>query len=730
MSKPTADLYRTLLAEVCQWADPALLFARASTRLIPPRRVSVADYAAEYRYLLNTGGGYVGRWQHDVVPYLAGPMDALTDRGRDTVVIVGPGQSAKTSVAENWLFYSVNVNPGKLLWYMQNNDSLEPYVKDRINFGLIDAHPELIKAKLGKASTDNSLHYKRFITGMVVEFLTATANSLINKSAPWVVGDEIDAWDKSIGAPKALLDVRRQAYSGSKILLMSHPDRARGLDDADWSDGIMLYYRDSDRATWWWPCPECGAYSSPNPGAVRHMPITYRERDDKGQPLPLDDVALSARMACPCCGYAEIADDQRKAMNSAGKWVFAGQTIDEDGTVSGVPIVTDIAGFWIVGAMSPFVKGGIAGLVRSRVEAERNYDQNPTSENETTLKGVMAKQWGWPYKRRAGQGSIDASVLADRAEAIPLGMVPHGVRFITVSIDVQGTWFEVLVRGWGRQGESWVIERRKVFKTLDPDGTERQVNPAVRLEDWTALDGLFTDTWPLQGDTARGMRARCVVVDMHGAAGVTERAYKTWRRWKGAGLVRHHGFNAEKLQLYNGLLLRGGGSVEASRLVISYPDTARAANKAAAAGSVPVGRFNPNAFKDDLLAQLQRAEVGPDYVHFSAGLKNPEPPHEFFEQFLAERRTSGGRWEKVEGVARNEAIDLMAMSHVAAWYWGMGRINWDSPPAWASEWDTNPLVVPRLELLTGIAAAKTAATPLAQTLSRPSTVTDLARRLA
>jgi phage terminase large subunit GpA-like protein len=63
---------------------------------------------------------------------------------------------------------------------------------------------------------------------------------------------------------KPVLDVRRQTFGDQSMLLaMSHPDLATGLDPAkDWVRGIMAFYADSTRFTWWWPCPHCGAWSS------------------------------------------------------------------------------------------------------------------------------------------------------------------------------------------------------------------------------------------------------------------------------------------------------------------------------------------------------------------------------------------------------------------------------------------------------------------------------------
>ncbi len=80
------------------YADPWPIISDALDELLPAERVEISDYAAEYRHLNNTGGGFVGRWSHDVVSYLAEPMDMLNSRVYTTTAIVGPGQPAKTTI--------------------------------------------------------------------------------------------------------------------------------------------------------------------------------------------------------------------------------------------------------------------------------------------------------------------------------------------------------------------------------------------------------------------------------------------------------------------------------------------------------------------------------------------------------------------------------------------------------------------------------------------------------
>jgi phage terminase large subunit GpA-like protein len=226
---------------------------------------------------------------------------------------------------------------------MQSDDSLKAYVKKVID-PMIELHTD-VRAMRGLKAVDDSLGFKKFRT-LTVEFLTAARNNLINKKAPRIVGDEIDAWDRELGDPKVLLDVRRSTFGAESILIaLSHPDRAKGLrPETDWTEGILAIYADSDRRVWWWKCPHCGAYSSPNPTSARYMPLDYDTQVDlepdggtgeiRKRMTSLDEVEASAHLRCPV-NDCKIADKLRRAMNATGFWAGEGQVVAKDGTVTG-----------------------------------------------------------------------------------------------------------------------------------------------------------------------------------------------------------------------------------------------------------------------------------------------------------------------------------------------------------------------------------------------------------
>jgi phage terminase large subunit GpA-like protein len=698
------------------YVDPRQLVVAALDHLEPPERLTVPQYAAAHRILDNAGGGHVGPWLNEIAPYTVQPSEMLDSLDHMTVAVVGPGQVGKTVIPENWLLRSIDTDPADFLWYMHTDKGIESYVKDRIN-PMIDLH-ERVRSKLGKKAVDDSLSYKRF-QGMSAQFLAAGLSTLINKEAPRIVADE---WDNmQLLNPKSMFDIRRQTYGAQSMLLaLSHCDQAKGLDpDTDWVAGIMALFADSDRRLWYWPCPQCNAWSSPCPTATRQMTINYIAHPE----APLDEVAESAHLLCP--HGCVIEDKQRNAMNldafrsPFGGWVGEGQLITEDGKVSGDFLKRDIAGFWIVGAMSPFVIGGIHGLVRERVKAERGFE---ISGEDDDLRQVIVKQWGIPYSRKQSQGGVDADTLADRAENdLQLGLVAEGVRFITLFVDVQKWGFDYLYRGFGPHGESWIIHRGRLSQR---PGTEDAISPTTSPADWDLLLDLFHRRFPLADGSGRVMKVRGMGIDSRGEPGVTQQAYMAWKRWKKRGVVKFFGQDSGR-EIFNIILTGGSATPNSPKLQVIWPDTARKAG-AAAKGQVPVAAFNPNRYKDDLAGQLRVSEPGPWYVHFPYALRSAKRPHAWFEQVTAEHEIKPGVWDKKSSSAKNEALDQMVGTHVIAHLHGLNRIDWDKPRLWAAPWDINPNVETPDVAAQAVAEAATPADPD----TPPKAKKSLASRLA
>lgn len=312
----------------------------------------------------------------------------------------------------------------------------------------------------------------------------------------------------------------------------------------------------------------------------------------------------------------------------------------------------------------------LSQLVYKLLTAEQEYE---TTGSEETLKTVINTDWGLPYLPRASMEQRKSELLEQRAEPVPSRSVPDGVNFLVATVDVQAgrhRRFVVQVTGYGSRGERWIIDRYNITQSLrgDSDGESQRIDPASYPEDWDVLlTDVFHKSWPLASDPSQQMRLMAMAVDSGGEDGVTDNAYKFWRRCRRDGL-------GKRIYLFK------GDSIRRAKLITrTFPDnTGRMGRRAQAAGDVPLWLLQTDALKDRVNNALWRDSPGPGYVHFPDWLGSW-----FYDELTYEERSSDGKWSK-PGRGANEAFDLMVYAEALVILHGYEKIRWPDAPEWAS----------------------------------------------
>lgn len=425
-----------------------------------------------------------------------------------------------TVAPENHLFKRMKFGPmSDVLWYMPGG-LLDDYI-DTTVAPLFDLHPD-VAAKVGRGKSDNKRGLKK-VAGRFVRWVAANLSNIRNKKAPFIVGDEIDGFPKALRSNfRQQVAIRARTFGNAwKAYLCSHPDLG-------WKSGIASVWMESSRGLWFWPCPHCAQFSSPCPTADWRMKLDFTRLKNRSDDDVLDHVEATACMICPHCGGV-ILDEDKRGMNLAGVWVFEGQTIALDGTVSGdARLVNQTAGFWIHGTMSPFVTWG--QLAREYVGALIFFER---TGNADRLKEITAKSLGEVYEGPTGR-AIDAKRLKARMDAeapddtrYERGQVPGWVRFITSAVDVGGNKFDTLFVGWGADGESALIER----ETLTSTETGEKLQPPLRQEHWDILRRRVLERrFPIRGRPGWTLGVANMTFDTGGAPGTTAQAWEFTRR--------------------------------------------------------------------------------------------------------------------------------------------------------------------------------------------------------
>lgn len=632
-----------------------------------PRRMRVADAVTQYMRV-PMGAGNSVPWDPLVAPYVIEPMNCLASREYDAVIFVGPARTGKTiGLIDGWVIYNVICDPADMLIIQMTEEKASEHSKKRLA-RTFRVSPEVV-SRLSPNKNDNNVYDRTFLAGNYLKIGWPSVNIMSSSDYKCVALTDYDRFPEDIdgeGDAFSLASKRTTTFMSSGMTLVESSP-GRDVKDVKWrrtspheappTTGILSLYNRGDRRRWYWPCPHCGEYFQPCGDVV----AGFRDIAD---PVLASEAAY---IQCPFCS-GRIMPEQKRELNGRGVWLRDGESINADGSRYGDPRRSRIASFWMEGPAAAYQT--LSQLVYKLLTAEQEYE---TTGSEETLKTVINTDWGLPYLPRASMEQRKSELLEQRAEPVPSRSVPDGVNFLVATVDVQAgrhRRFVVQVTGYGSRGERWIIDRYNITQSLrgDSDGESQRIDPASYPEDWDVLlTDVFHKSWPLASDPSQQMRLMAMAVDSGGEDGVTDNAYKFWRRCRRDGL-------GKRIYLFK------GDSIRRAKLITrTFPDnTGRTGRRAQAAGDVPLWLLQTDALKDRVNNALWRDSPGPGYVHFPDWLGSW-----FYDELTYEERSSDGKWSK-PGRGANEAFDLMVYAEALVILHGYEKIRWPDAPEWAS----------------------------------------------
>ncbi|MGT2542269.1 phage terminase large subunit family protein [Escherichia coli] len=632
-----------------------------------PRRMRVADAVAQYMRV-PMGAGNSVPWDPLVAPYVIEPMNCLASREYDAVIFVGPARTGKTiGLIDGWVIYNVICDPADMLIIQMTEEKAREHSKKRLA-RTFRVSPEVV-SRLSPNKNDNNVYDRTFLAGNYLKIGWPSVNIMSSSDYKCVALTDYDRFPEDIdgeGDAFSLASKRTTTFMSSGMTLVESSP-GRDVKDVKWrrtspheappTTGILSLYNRGDRRRWYWPCPHCGEYFQPCGDVV----AGFRDIAD---PVLASEAAY---IQCPSCS-GRIMPEQKRELNGRGVWLRDGESINADGSRYGDPRRSRIASFWMEGPAAAYQT--LSQLVYKLLTAEQEYE---TTGSEETLKTVINTDWGLPYLPRASMEQRKSELLEQRAEPVLSRSVPDGVNFLVATVDVQAgrhRRFVVQVTGYGSRGERWIIDRYNITQSLrgDSDGESQRIDPASYPEDWDVLlTDVFHKSWPLASDPSQQMRLMAMAVDSGGEDGVTDNAYKFWRRCRRDGL-------GKRIYLFK------GDSIRRAKLITrTFPDnTGRTGRRAQAAGDVPLWLLQTDVLKDRVNNALWRDSPGPGYVHFPDWLGSW-----FYDELTYEERSSDGKWSK-PGRGANEAFDLMVYAEALVILHGYEKIRWPDAPEWAS----------------------------------------------
>lgn len=647
--------------------------------LKPPRRMKVSEAVAEYMRV-PVGGGNSVKWDENTAPYILEPMNCLNSREYDAVIFVGPARTGKTvGLIDGWITYSIICDPSDFLLVQLTQEKASEHSRKRLD-RTFRCSPEIAK-RLSPRKNDNNVHDKYFRAGNLLKIGWPSINVLSSSDYKYVALTDYDRWPDDVdgeGDGFSLASKRTTTFmSAGMTLVESSPGKdivdlkhhPKSTHEAPPTTGILSLYNRGDRRRFYWQCPSCSEWFEPS---MANM-VGYRDDTDYVK------ASENARLQCPHC-QTLIEPDKKRALNIGGKWLKEGQTIDKDGVIHGEGRNSRIASFWLEGPAAAYQTW--AQLTYKLLTAEHEFEMIGSEE---TLKAVTNTDWGLPYLPRSALEQRRSDELMERREETEKRTVPYGCRFLLAAVDVQGgrnRRFVVQIVGYGENSERWLIDRYNIKSSMrsNSDGESLPIDPSAYPEDWDLLiSDVLNKQYRIEGLDGGFMPILAMAVDSGGEDGVTDNAYKFWRRCKRDGLSK---------RVY---LVKGDSTKRQKLITRTYPDnTSRSDRHAKARGDVPLYLLQTDQLKDRISNALSRETVGANYIHFPSWIGEW-----FFDELTYEERGQDGKWRK-PGKGNNEAFDLFCYAHAIAILRGYERIKWgdeDNVPHWAKLPGSNPNVI-------------------------------------
>lgn len=440
---------------------------RVSTNMLRPPPDLKPSQWSEQNVRIPIGNAIPGLIRFDNAPYQREPLDMTAEPSCHRITLKWGAQTGKTMVGLCAQAYRIGQNPTSQIMCQPSQGDLATWLETKFT-PLVEANPtlqDLIAKPRGRDGVNNQ-RMKSYPGGFMMFSWSGSPKTMRGRSAPFIVADETDGYDRtSEGHPVSLLWQRAATFGDLRTLLEISTPSIKG---ASWIDDA---FEQGDQRRFHVPCPHCDERQH-----LQWSGVTWTKSDD-GEHLP-----ESARYACQACG-ALWSDGERIAAIRRGEWVAARPFRGH-------------ASYHLNELYSCFRK--LADVVQSFL------DKKAANDLQTFVNVSLAECW-----EEKGE-QADSTGLMTRVEKYR-APVPAGALVLTAGIDMQTDRLEVELVGWGLGEESFNVD----YAVLWGDPLEPDV--------WQDLDDYLAQTW--QHETGAQLPIASACLDTGGTSGYTQAAY-------------------------------------------------------------------------------------------------------------------------------------------------------------------------------------------------------------
>lgn len=408
------------------------LFAKLLKLVAPPLRMSVSEWADNFRFIPADYGAEPGKWDSNRAPYQREIMNAFTTKGVHKVVAMIAAQLGKSEILFNVIGRFIHLDACPILLVQPSLGDSEDFSKERFT-PTVNETPVLKERISSSKSRDsgNTILKKLFPGGYLAMVGSNAPSGLAKRSIRVLLFDEVDRFEKSAGTEGDPIDLgskRTSNFWDYIIGIFSTPTDALSRVYAEYMLGTQEEWRHE--------CSNCGEYHWVT---IWNMRYDYEEFKVDGKKSYRVDAVY---WRCPDCGH-EFVEQQMKAAKQ--KYVILN------------PNITEVRSFHVNAFASPWLSW--CKIIGEYLNAKDKPEQLKTFVN-TRLAEL--------YKPTGEVKDIDG--LVKRRETYDAEL-PDGVLLLTAAVDVQDNRLEYEIAGWGRDEERWGIKKGIILGRPDQQTT-------------------------------------------------------------------------------------------------------------------------------------------------------------------------------------------------------------------------------------------------------------------
>jgi phage terminase large subunit GpA-like protein len=483
-------------------------------------RLRVWEWAEQKRYLPPELTPKPGLWDNSYTPYLVEIMDCLSaNHPARKVVLMKGAQVGATTLAENWLGYTIDHNPGGFIYLSADKELTKIGIELKVDRMLHHCGLShlLSAASAGKTKrSGDTATLKEFPNGFLLAAGARSPGKLRSTSAPNMLLDELDGMPlvlggigKEEGSPPGIAEARTRAYESSrKVFYLSTPLKMQ-------TSMIYPLYLLGDQRKYFVPCIHCG-----------HMqPLDWNGFDEKGRhfgiTFELDDYGIlvpdSVGYECANCHALFYNHDKAWFLDPRNGAEWRPTATTPDGKPRG-SMEEGLVSFHLPAFLSPPGMYSWTGSVQKWLKAWDVVNDRP--KDIDALQEFYNLDRGLPWEERGETPKAERVELHRRA-IYTEGQIPNSyieretgapAILLTCAVDVHKDRLDVEVVAWCQDRQTYSVEWLHL-QAFDDGGKAIDVSDLSSHGPWQPLREMMENgVW--EADDGRQYRIQITVIDM------------------------------------------------------------------------------------------------------------------------------------------------------------------------------------------------------------------------